>query len=195
MFCVQCKVAFDWRTGHVVTNPNAIHNPHYFEWLRRTRGQEPPRTAGDDPCAGLDGMPSVLVMNAHESFRGVREYYRLAVHVRNYETFRVRQMAPPEDDLDLRVQYLAQDLDAATWRAKLQRREKLREKLRLIIQVYDMYYAASVDIFRAFDPPSKDWKETRQEAEALLTYANGCLQSIAKRLHMRVVPLSVSMYA
>ena len=33
MWCTQCHVAFDWRTGQIETK--TIHNPHYYEYLRR----------------------------------------------------------------------------------------------------------------------------------------------------------------
>lgn len=32
MWCVKCKTAFSWKTGAIETK--AIHNPHYFAWMR-----------------------------------------------------------------------------------------------------------------------------------------------------------------
>ena len=34
MWCTQCHVAFDWKTGAI---QNSVHNPHYFEWLRKNK--------------------------------------------------------------------------------------------------------------------------------------------------------------
>lgn len=46
MWCTQCQTGFSWRTGRIENN---VHNPHYFEWLRRTGGNVE-RTPGDIPC-------------------------------------------------------------------------------------------------------------------------------------------------
>jgi hypothetical protein len=35
MWCTQCKVAFSWKTGLIVKSNDYIHNPHYFEWMRK----------------------------------------------------------------------------------------------------------------------------------------------------------------
>lgn len=37
MWCIECKTAFSWKTGRIETR---IHNPHYFEYLRRTNNQQ-----------------------------------------------------------------------------------------------------------------------------------------------------------
>lgn len=39
MFCSNCHTAFGWRSGLIETG--VIHNPHYYEHLRRTQGHVP----------------------------------------------------------------------------------------------------------------------------------------------------------
>lgn len=46
MWCPECHSAFSWRTGTIERN---IHNPHYYEWMRRTGG-EIPRDANEVQC-------------------------------------------------------------------------------------------------------------------------------------------------
>jgi len=45
MWCVQCHVAFSWKTGQIETK---IHNPHYYEWRRKNGGLA--REPGDIVC-------------------------------------------------------------------------------------------------------------------------------------------------
>ena len=49
MWCIECKVAFSWRTGKIETGN--IHNPHYYQW-RRNQGNAV-RNPGDLVCGGL----------------------------------------------------------------------------------------------------------------------------------------------
>jgi len=47
MYCVQCKTAFSWRTGKI--EKGRIHNPHYYDELRRLNNGVIPREPGDNP--------------------------------------------------------------------------------------------------------------------------------------------------
>ena len=39
MWCINCKTAFSWSNGTIENG--IVHNPHYFEYLRRTQGSVP----------------------------------------------------------------------------------------------------------------------------------------------------------
>lgn len=53
MWCTQCHTSFSWRTGQETKDGEWIHNPHYYEWMRRN-GKVIPRTPGDPGRAGVD---------------------------------------------------------------------------------------------------------------------------------------------
>jgi hypothetical protein len=49
MWCVECKVAFSWKSGMEVSG--VIHNPHFYEWKRNNK--ESLRNVGEILCGGL----------------------------------------------------------------------------------------------------------------------------------------------
>ena len=49
MWCVQCQVAFSWKTGLRVNG--IVHNPHYYQWRRE--GGRNIRNAGEVHCGGI----------------------------------------------------------------------------------------------------------------------------------------------
>lgn len=50
MWCTQCNIAFSWNTGKKVRG--AVHNPHYYEWIKNGGGQAVVPGAML-PCGGL----------------------------------------------------------------------------------------------------------------------------------------------
>ena len=51
MWCTQCKTTFSWNTGMI--EKGAIHNPHYYQWLRTQNDQNIQREPGDVVCGGI----------------------------------------------------------------------------------------------------------------------------------------------
>ena len=54
MWCPECKNAWSWKRGVVVHG--YIHNPHFFEYQRKTKGRVD-RAPGDVPC-GANNVPN-----------------------------------------------------------------------------------------------------------------------------------------
>ena len=75
MWCVECKVAFSWKSGLEVNG--VIHNPHFYEWKRENK--ESLRNVGEILCGGL---PQVDIL---------QDYIRLAAKttflIGDYELF------------------------------------------------------------------------------------------------------------
>ncbi len=195
MWCTQCNVAFSWRTGAVVTN-GVIHNPHYFEWVRRQRGAVP-RTPGDLPCGGLPTMyqvePLLRRKLPHDQRARPRDLLRTMLHMAEVDlpSLRRESRTGPETNVDLRLDYLLHRIDREEWRRKLQQREKRRERAFAVMQVYDMFVAAASDIFRAIlEAWSRDDDERAQaqlrELYALQDFTNDSLTAIGNRFNMSV---------
>jgi hypothetical protein len=187
-------VAFSWRTGQVVTN-GVIHNPHYYEWLRRTRG-EVPRNPGDLPCGGVpDAYQVNAALAAHadnpppEDLRALRELHRVLRHVQAIDLPRLRREARADDNnrnVDLRLQYLLNQIDREGWRRKLQQREKKRERAFAVMQVYDMFCAVATDVYRSLVDRTAGPPACAEQMRQLQRFADASLAAIAQRFNMRV---------
>ena len=191
MWCTQCHVAFSWRTGQVVTN-GVIHNPHWYEWMRRTRG-EVPRAPGDLPCGGLPTYHAVRGALArspltHHQTQRMYIMHREMGHLMTVDLPILRRDARADDNrnVDLRLQYLMQAVDRDEWKRKLQQREKKRERAFAVMQVYEMYVAAATDLMRGMTDGHSTPALALEGLLQLQTFANDSLASISKRFNMRV---------
>ena len=71
MWCTSCNTGFSWRTGRI---ENTIHNPHYFEWLRRNGGQIP-RAEGEIQCGReIDNHTAIHIRNRLEKHKTKPNY-------------------------------------------------------------------------------------------------------------------------
>jgi hypothetical protein len=154
MFCTGCHTPFSWMTGQKVTH-GAIHNPHYFEYLRAANGGVMPRNPGDIPCA--ETLPQAWTFDRELA----RKYPRLSAtntswlyqalnnitHIRHIEIRNVTNGAEDTDNTEHNIRYLKQEIDEARWKQLLQQREKRRMKRDEIRQRYEAFVGASADIY------------------------------------------------
>lgn len=197
MWCTQCHTAFSWRTGEVVTT--TIHNPHYYEYLRRTVG-EVPRNPGDVPGGnGCGGLP-----NPYEFERRIRglpvvvrrflsDTHRVARHFTEIDIRRLRGETEYDANAnaDLRLLFLLKRIDETEWRRKLQQREKKRQRDMEIRQVLEMFVAATADTVQKIvdaDPFTTEYAAfgATRELVNLMTYAEEQMTLISKRYSMSV---------
>jgi hypothetical protein len=132
MWCVECHTTFDWNTGRESFTTN-IHNPHYYEWVRRNNNGVVPRNPLDvphNPCA--DGrLPNVYSITSKYPtstwLNRVTTLLRVLNHIRDYDVLPNQQNNVEEANRDLRIKYLLNELCEDLWKKQLQQREKKRE--------------------------------------------------------------------
>ena len=210
MFCVQCRTAFSWRSGTVVTG--AIHNPHYYEWLR-SNGAEVPRQPGD-VCAE-DEVPPAHVINTlmHPLQRSdlamtFLQMHRMVQHLRYTEMHRYREMRPVDvsANMDVRKRFMQGEIDEQRLKVILQRREKRRRKDHEYHQVLAMLVQVGGELITRFHRDGGGTNAqlharlivTLAEFERLRVYANESLRAIGMRyacMHPMIAPVAVKSIA
>ena len=185
MYCTQCQTAFSWRTGRVDTG--TIHNPHYYEYLRRQNNGVIPRNPGDIPCGG---MPTAYdLRKLYETLKLDKEMidilsliHRIHGHIQNVELPYYTTNAVT-DNRELRAAYLINKIDEVKFKAILQKNEKARNKKIEIRMILDMFLGTIADIFRNMIQCTNlgEILEKFDELNNLRKYCNDSMKPISKR--------------
>jgi len=190
MFCTMCHTGFSWKTGRIQTN---VHNPHYFEWLRRTGG-------------ALDRAPNEVLCGreithtlARNIFRDIRldnqmtvsidtanratQICEAIIHLRHVVMDRYAT-DPVLNNQSLRIAYLRNKLTKDELKIRLQREDKNHQKRREIHNVFTMLVNTVTDIIYRFhnDVITKNGNgiSTLSEVDQIVTYSNECFADISK---------------
>jgi hypothetical protein len=153
LWCTQCHTAFCWNTGQIETR--IIHNPHYFEWMRRQPGTGVPRDPGDIPCGReLDirfvnqlehqlkrhSVPETL--NKRVIGRVRKTIHLLHVDIPQYRTNRIA------DNRKLRIRYLRNYITDDQFKTMLHKSHKKHCKHREILDILQMMVLTCTDVLR-----------------------------------------------
>ena len=167
MYCMQCHTAFSWKTGQIETG--RIHNPHYYEWLRKGGKQQ--RELLDIPCGGIPNVYNMRInVEPHITYEDKRSnsivptatqqlihnnympslynIIRLVTHIQdvNLRNFQEEIERIRGKELDLRCQYLMNEINEEQWKTILQQNEYKLEYLTDLSQLYQMFSTVSSDV-------------------------------------------------
>jgi hypothetical protein len=200
MWCPDCHTAFDWASGRIETG--VIHNPHFYEFQRRTGGGQANRNLGDIPCGGTPSLGEVIrffrlddanlpnnryygynhrrsIKNESPTETRILNMHLSVIHIQNYEIPQYRTRDP--DNSDLRVKYLMNEITEEIWKKELQKREKAREKARDISNLLTMYSNVGGDYFRQMVVNEVCPDELINVIDELSMYFNDTMEVIHKR--------------
>ena len=155
MWCTVCSTPFSWRTGTLVTN-GIVHNPHYFEWMRRTGGAAD-RNPMEVRCGReLNQQFTVelcLNIRLHADSNSVGVLTKQVMNIIN-SVIHIQQihLAPhmhanaAEDNLTYRFDYLTNNISLAQFKKSIQMANKRFEKKREMREVLTTFVQTATDI-------------------------------------------------
>lgn len=192
MWCVQCKTAFSYTSGKVVNGP--VHNPHYYEWLRKnTQDGVIPRAAGDvagEMCQRLPDFQRICASFNTDAVAQNAQFFQVIhrfigeIVTGNVENGVGLQPTPP-DNSDARVAFLRKEIDEPELGRIAQRRDKEYNKKLEMFNILDTFKLAGMEIFRRCVKPSKSIdlptsEQLKKEFFEVIRFTNNNLQTTAK---------------
>jgi hypothetical protein len=185
MFCIQCHTAFSWNTGKVESG--IIHNPHYFEALRRGNVIEQRHYQEHGECGPIprfSNINSMIRTLSHEIQQEIIIYYQRLAHFRQVVLPRFNNQ---ENDLirEERIKYLIGVFSEDKFKSKIyirSQRVKRKEQERQIIQTYLMI---GEELFR--NMKSDNVLEIKEQLKELKRITNEAIHHIEQSFQHKSV--------
>jgi hypothetical protein len=177
-----CGTAFSWRTGDIETK---IHNPHYYDFLRKVNNGEIPRNPDDIVCGAYNvhSVCSDIVSKYYKRRRAASEINVIAIvkKITHMKYVDLPLYVSNKSNLDIRIKYLKNKIDKDGLKKLLQRREKENKKLREKHDVLTMFIDCIIEILSRYcDDEDKNYKQYENEITELRNCVNDCFVDISK---------------
>lgn len=174
MWCTDCHTAFDWRTGNIETG--RVHNPHYFEFRKRSREH------GDIPCGG---RPTYEELSNNEANENILDLSNKLVIIDRDLIYKYGGIYD-DDNLHLRISYLVNEITDEELKQELQRRDKYKSKIAEIRSIYEMFSDTCGDLLRQWMLDTSETKNVMRTVHGLADYSNKIITGIRKRYNSTV---------
>ena len=185
MWCIDCHTAFSWATGQQVNG--VVHNPHYYEFLRKQGNGVAPRNAGDVPCGGVPyyhTLSASLRRFPTTMLNQVMLIHRLTQEMNDYHLARYQGNFNVNDNGDLGVRYLIKEISKEQLKQELATREVKRNKHLAIRAVLEMFVTTSTMMLNNLmnDTPNtvEDLEKILTEYDNLRKYVNESLMGVSR---------------
>jgi hypothetical protein len=196
MFCISCQTPWDWITGKVVTG-GIIHNPHYYEWMKRNGGAAP-RNPADVPCGGypngweLRRMPPGMSNKISNYFF---EFHRICQELQDISERSYRSHIDQNSTTNINVKFLLGDFEEKHWGQLLGKNERKRKRDAEVQEIFAAFRMVAVELINRVQNygddkirlftylPAKEAEkfieDLNVEIKALITMINDALRNVS----------------
>jgi len=198
MWCITCQTPWDWNTGKIVTS-GPLHNPLYYEWLRRTGGSVP-RNPADVPCGGY---PHAWNLVRHP--KGMKhaisdkyfEFHRICNELQDISQRQYRTHMDDESVNNIHVRFLLQDYDEKYWGKHLAINEKKRKRDSEIQEVFAAFRMVAVELINRVQLYSDKYHRTFTQlpipsAEQFINELDVEIQELLRMINDALRTISIS---
>jgi hypothetical protein len=193
MYCTECDTPFSYSTGERING--VIHNPHYFDRLRKM-GLSTNTPAAPAECP--QGIPDMRYLrnttplyksSIDRPFYGL---YQAAIHVQEVVVSSYPRHIDQQDNTDIRIKYLLKEIDEHKLKLLLQQRDRRRQKELEIRDCLELFLAMCTDFYQAcYNRVYKTPEQLKGAFSSLCCHiedhVNKPLRDIGKR-YMNIVP-------
>jgi hypothetical protein len=147
MWCITCQTPWDWATGKIVTS-GPLHNPLYYEWLRRTGG-DIQRNPADVPCGGfpraweLVRMPRGILPHVADKFY---EFHRICQEFQDMSQQHYQTHIDNTTINAIHIRLLLQEIDEKEWGRCLAINEKKRKRDKEVQEVFGAFRMVAIEL-------------------------------------------------
>ena len=200
MWCISCQTPFSWTTGKVVTG-GAIHNPHYYEWMRRN-GQAMDRNPLDVPCGGypnaweLRRMPKGMSNATANMFF---EFHRICQELQDISGRTYRSHIDQTTTSTINVKFLLGDFDEKHWGQLLGKNERKRKRDREVQEIFAAFRMVAVELinrvqnYRSEDGKIRSFTDLPiKEADVYINELGKEIQELIKMINDGLRSVSIS---
>ena len=189
MWCTQegCETAFSWNTGKIITG--TVHNPHYYEYLRRQNNGVIRREPGDLPCGDLMQATGFFrLLQRHPTLTPIHVgalmmIHRLVMDILHERLPQFPAIRPEGMNRDINIDYLMKVITEVQWRTALEQRDTKFEKKKEIGQILQMFTQIASERLRNVDSLTPALYDIfMKEVNDLRLYTNKCLVDVGKRM-------------
>jgi hypothetical protein len=202
MWCTQCQVAFSWKSGKI--DQGRVHNPHFYQYMQNNDMQV--RAPGEQLCGGMPGYYRVTQFMRHygmnnyqnETYINIMNLFRGLTHIQRVVIDPIRErLNRNENNMDLRVKYLANEVDEAYVAKYAAQRDNIRQKNTAMLQVLELLNVVMTEQFNNLFNVNNATYEPKEEfmkkidnmfstAQRTRDYCNKELEKISRNYKMKV---------